>query len=309
MDRKHNYFEDADDEALSARIVEFAREYRAGDFPNPARKNCPSDEAWSQIAVSGKLPEPQIRKHLLNCSPCLRVFRAARESIDAVSPAVRESGRESGKTSWFGVFLKPFPAVGLFLLIAALAGAIIYPLFFASETEIVRQRPENRAADGQHDFPGDSAARTGTEDSPPAPNQNRALSAPVPDQPVKSRENRGSAARPAIEAGPPAGVTISLDLAKAAVSRNVASSETIYRLPARAASFNIKLIAHSPAGDYEISLLDESGRPLVKKQTKSSSGKNLKFTLDIPNKSGRARLCVAPKDEIPDCFAVRIGAE
>ena len=100
---------------------------------------------------------------------------------------------------------------------------------------------------------------------------------------------------------------IKLDLAKTSVLRNENSIERIFSLPAKSIYLKVKLIPDSPKGIYEVSLLDEFGKPLINGQLKKSNGKNLIINFDIRNKSGRARLCIAPQGEIPDCFAVTIG--
>lgn len=98
-----------------------------------------------------------------------------------------------------------------------------------------------------------------------------------------------------------------LDLSKAAVFRNGESQVNTYLLPSSQTKVNVKLPENYPAGKYTISLLDEFGKPLIMDQTISSNGKKAIFNLNLKNKTGSARLCVTPKGETPDCFAIKIS--
>jgi hypothetical protein len=57
-------------------LLHFARSYLAEAFPNPERKNCPSDDALQQLACQPVLADESLTKHLSCCSPCFRTYMA-----------------------------------------------------------------------------------------------------------------------------------------------------------------------------------------------------------------------------------------
>jgi hypothetical protein len=303
METGSKYFESDDDEVLSAEILEFAHGYQSNDFPNPKREGCPAKEDLLTIANSGALPKAEIREHLLGCSPCFLDFHAARQAASA-APAIDETGRVKQKSSWLAFFLRPFPAGAFALLVCALAGLVWYISSGRNSTEIARLENVNQPAPAFQKQPA-------VPDAANLPAENKASildNAPSKqNNPAADSQNRNAKTNFEDETKPPARKTVNLDLAKAAVLRNQTSSETVYSLPPQAVALNVKLPAKSPAGVYEVSLLDEFGKPLVKNLTKQSDGKNLTVNLNLRNSRGRARLCIAPKGEIPDCFAITIG--
>jgi hypothetical protein len=313
MGGNNNYFEELDDELLSAQIVEFTRAYQAEEFPNPDRNSCPSNETIAAVLNLGKLPEPELREHLLSCSPCFNAFQAARES-KTLFPMTEES---IPATKWFSlsnIFAQPFPAIALSALICGIAVIVIYvwTAFFNNNDLAKQTNSEPLTIGNQTDNSQNSSSNSNvflTEnrnviESAPEIESSNLQQSPNRDAPALSKEKRT-----AVENEPKllAKNIIKLDLAKTAGSRNETSRERIFSLPSRNVSLRVKLPANSPAGDYDISLLDETGSPLLESRTKYGDGRFLTTDLDLRKKRGRARLCIAPKGEVPDCFAVSIG--
>ncbi len=297
------YFESNDDEILSAEILEFTREYQSNDFPNPRREGCLPKEDLLKIADSDELPNAELREHLLSCSPCFLDFHAARQSKSA-APLIVETKSAKQKSPWFGFFLRPFPVAVLMVLFCVLTGIILSNLLNRTNTEIAKQ--ENIKQNAQV---SDNQTNSQNEATLPTENKEPELpqSPPKQNNSTANTQNKSLKTDSEIDSKILAQKTINLDLAKAAVLRNNASSETVYALPPQTIALNVKLPEGSPAGNYEVSLLDEFGKPLVKSLTKKSDGKTLTVKLNLQNERGRARLCVAPKGEIPDCFAVTVG--
>lgn len=69
-------------------FVSFAREYFAGDFPNPERKDCPPPAALNAAIKSGKLPDDSLRSHLFGCSECFSLYQQLLETHRQMEPAV-----------------------------------------------------------------------------------------------------------------------------------------------------------------------------------------------------------------------------
>lgn len=68
-------------------FVSLAREYFAGDFPNPERKGCPPRADLEATIQSGKLPDDTLRQHLFGCSQCFSLYQQIRDTRrDAHAP-------------------------------------------------------------------------------------------------------------------------------------------------------------------------------------------------------------------------------
>jgi hypothetical protein len=303
-EKENNWFEaDGEDEALTERILEFARGYQSADFPNPDREECLLPDELLNIASSGELPNPRLREHLINCSPCFLEFQTARKTK---KEALTANATKAKSGSWFGYLWLWFPVGALFLLVCGLVGLVIYGFFAKSETatggkNIVVNPVSQKQTDNEPASP--MAAKPATENKVAEQTQ----SPPQQSNQSPNKANRSIKVDSDKEPEFLAKSTINLDLAKSTVLRDGTSRETVHNLPSKIVTLKVKLIANSPSGNYEVSLLDASNKPILESLTKKSDGKSLRINLDLRNKSGRARLCVAPTGEIPDCFAVRIG--
>ncbi len=300
------YFEADDDLGLSAEILGFAREYQSIDFPNPNRKGCLPNNELVRIVHSGQLAKKGLRGHLLSCSPCFLEFQAARKQIE--KDIVKSLGPKTTakKNPGFIFFRHPLPAMILFLSVCCVSGMIIYGLLVPKNVEIAETKNINllyneQSSDIQKTLPGIPAVENIYK--APLVNQSRSK------QNIQALQKNNRRSKAVFENEQTARSAIKLDLARTSVLRNENSSETIFSLPARSINLKVKLIPESPKGIYEISLLDEFGKPLINGQLKKSNGKNLTINFDTRDKSGRARLCIAPQGEIPDCFAVKIGKD
>ena len=297
---------------MSAEFISLAREHYLNDNPNPRRVGCPPPDSWLKLARSKDLPDDSQRLHLLSCSPCLNDFRQARE-LQNDAPAAKS------KLSWLSFLRLPLPVAAMFLLVISSVGAGIYFWLIKPQTEIasvngqietqnqntnlpenqtekpVKQDLQIKAEESVNDSNAANPAKTKSLE-----NRKPGAKSPKPEKPVK--ENFAEETLLAKN-------TINLDLAKAAVLRGANTTQKVYQLSAKTMNFIVKLPLNSPSGKYEISLLDESHEPLIAQKTVTSSGKNVRFDLTLQNKNGRARLCINPVGEIPDCFAVKIGNE
>ena len=300
------YFEADDDLGLSAEILGFAREYQSIDFPNPNRRGCLPNNELVRIVNSGQLAKRGLREHLLSCSPCFIEFQAARKQIEKDIVIAIEPKPTSKKFRPFVFFRHPLPAMILFLAVCCVSGMILYGFLVSKDVKIAESRNINLF----HNEQSTEIQKTLPE-NPFVENVNKT---PLVNQSPSKQNNQSlqkdnKRAKAVFENEQSARNSIKLDLAKTTVLRNENSSETIFSLPAKSINLKVKLIPESPKGIYEVSLLDEFGKPLIKGQLKKSNGKNLTINFDIRNKSGRARLCIAPQGEIPDCFAVKIGKD
>lgn len=298
------YFEADDDLGLSAEILGFAREYQSIDFPNPKRKGCLPNNELVRIINSGQLAKRGLREHLLSCSPCFIEFQAARKQIEKDIVKALEPKPTVKKFPSFVYFRHPLPAMILFLSVCCVSGMILYGFLVPKDVEFAESKNINLLYNEQ----SIEIQKTLSE----IPYVEIVNKAPLVNQSPSKQNNQSlqknnKRSKAVFENEQLARRAIKLDLAKTSVLRNENSIERIYSLPAKSIYLKVKLIPDSPKGIYEVSLLDEFGKPLFEGQLKKSNGKNLIFNFDIRNKSGRARLCIAPQGEIPDCFAVYIG--
>jgi hypothetical protein len=300
------YFEAEDDEVLSNEILDFARQHHTKDFPNPKRENCPSSEDLLKIVNLGELPQPVLQEHLLNCSPCFLEFQSAREHTNLALAGVYKPENPTKKSPWYLLFISPVPAIVLFLFICGLTGSILYGLFARSDVEVSKQNESNFPStdpiiSNQHTLANSLSLQN--ENKPLVklqfPSKQGNL---LPNIETKNSKKSSQSKTKLLARN-----TVNLDLNKAAILRNESSEETVYNLRPENLTLNIKLPTDSPAGSYEISLLDEFGNTLLRKNTISRNGKSLNTNFNVQRKKGRARLCVALKGEIPDCFAIKIG--
>lgn len=297
MKRKKSKSESNGGDKTFMEFVEAARDFYLNDFPNPKRQDCPPSDMLSEIARSGKVPDDDLRRHLLGCSPCLKKFQAARES--EIFPTVSDA-----KVSWFDFFRTPIFAAVLLLLTVGLFGLLIYIFLPLKNEEVARQNrtietnkiPETLAPNAA-DLP---------ENAETPVNVNKTV-----EKNVNIKKPVGKVSPQPIEKSKTsAEKTFNFDVAKASVLRGKNERQTtIYLLPDKQINLNIKLVENSPAGDYEISLFDPFKKPLIESRVIYSDGESLKTKIDLTNQSGKARLCVAPVDEVPDCFLVDIVRE
>lgn len=309
-DSNKKYFEADNVETLSDEILEFSRKYRESDFPNPKREGCLPNKRLLEIANSTKLPDAEFREHLLNCSPCFNNFQTARQAKTIIAKA--EILAEAQKPALFDLFLRPFPIAVSIVLIGGLIGIFWLGWFDQTKKEKAEQdrptvlgNPKDKSDDNLNKNTEISTLQTNDIDETPVKpdrseesvNQRKKEKVEVFKKPEKPEPKKEVLV---------AKNTINLDLAKAAVLRNGNSKEIVYGLPSKIVIINVKLPPNYPTGNYEVSLLDEFGKPLLKGKIQKSKGKNIVIHLDLQNIDGLARLCVAPKGEIPDCFAVNI---
>ncbi len=286
-------------------FIGLARAHYLEDFPNPNRYNCPSAEDLRKIAASSELPNKSLHQHLLQCSPCLRDFREMRRLQTVSSPA-------KPKKFWFNYFRQPVPVFVFLLLILGLSAAASVYFWGNSETTGEnRQIAANSPNDISDNMPPESAVLP--DDSEKIRNESAETSASE-NLLTNERENIPANSKPEKPLIKPdnkeklmAKNSFNFDLAATAVRRSENSKEIVHNIPAQTVSLNVKLPRNSPSGNYEVLLLDESHQPLTAGKTVKSNGKNVSFNLDLQNQSGRARLCIAQRNEIPDCIPIKIG--
>lgn len=299
--------EKASNEVVTEQIIEFAREYHADDFPNPSRNDCPSKDVLMKIVESGKLPDESLRLHLLNCSPCFQDFRSMRSEKRSILPDA-ETNRNRKMQTWANFFRQPLPVLAMILLIIGLLSSALF--FFMRESPTTEYAKQTQLkTDTQPIIGGEKETERKTADLNDGNNKSIAESKRLDKIPGNTADGQPSKSNK-IKTAPPAYSAksfVSLDLSKAPVTRGANNKETIYPLRTETFDLIVKLPANYPAGIYEVSLLDEFGKPLTKAKVKQSNGRNLQLKLDLRRISGRARLCFATKGEIPDCVPVNIG--
>jgi hypothetical protein len=286
-------------------FISLAQEHYLKDFPNPNRYKCPPAENLLKIAGSSQLPDASLHQHLLQCSPCLKDFREARVSRTALHPAKPHKFR-------FNFFLSPIPAFGFLLLILGLfAAASVYFWGNSAATGENRQIAANSPNAVSEKIPSESPVLPDVseqiqKDSAENDASENLLTNARKDIPANSKPEK-PIIKPDDKEKLLAKNTFNFDLAATAVRRNENSKEIVHNIPPQTVSLNVKLPKNSPVGDYEVVLLDESHRTLTAGKTVRSNGKNVSFNLDLQNQSGRARLCIAQKNEIPDCIPIKIS--
>lgn len=267
------------DDELAAEILAFARQYRAEDFPNPAREGCPDSAVLRNMVNAGKLPEPKLADHLIACSECLEDLQKLRIKGSA---AAARAGASSRRFFWF-------------LLPATAVLAAVFVLFFVLRSDppelahSVTNVMENRSQPEAHIEPAvestEEVVITALENTPSIRDAKQNL----PKKPEVSAQ------------------VFNFDLAASQVTRGNSAGETPAPLPASRVRVKVRLIDNSPPGKYRVSILNSEADPAVDPQLTSSDGKSLDAEFDLTKVRGKLRLCAAPEGEIPDCIPIVVG--
>jgi hypothetical protein len=324
MEKTKQTFQEMSDEDLSEQILRFAQDYQEKAFPNLKREQCPSESDLLEIAKSGSLPDPEFRHHLLYCSPCFQEFRDLRRDFSPNETSVSKTPVPPNKNQfiWKNSFLRLIPIAVLFLIIFGLGLIVIY----IQSNKIEKDLVEKGSSKKDESLPGKGESQDLSEEftikkksigkDKNLTNKNagnkkilpikkdlsrngkktRKVNKPKVNRPVESNRSNNEIARNFIK----------LNLSDTTVLRGESNKQKSFNLPSQQVNVTVNLLKNSPKGTYEISLLDEFGKSLIKTKVKESNGKNLNFDLDLRNKKGNARLCIAPKSEIPDCFLINM---
>ena len=103
-------------------LTDFARQYYATDFSNPARIDCPHPETLAAILRAGRLPGESLRAHLFGCSACFVEYREAlaQRKTQGLSAPVSSQWRKLVGA----VRARPIPAVsGAAAVVLVIVGA------------------------------------------------------------------------------------------------------------------------------------------------------------------------------------------
>lgn len=263
-------------------IIAQAAQQHAIWFPNPERRGCPQPGQITSLIWTGRLPEQQLRQHLLSCSEC---FSEYREQLTAyqVTQQAAPTGWQRWQASWRIKSALAFSAV----LLVSLGGWFLWqqtktPLPSKIATQIATKRNAN-------DFP-----------SPPA------SSPPQSQPPVADRESRRIVSPPT--PAPPLTRTIDLNeyVALRDVKAGITEEKTIH-LAAESTRLKLNLPEGSAKGTYTVRLIDALGRSLNRVAAFSQTGHTLTVTLDLrPVKANNYRLEISRVDEAPDYYPVTV---
>ena len=249
-------------------FVSFAREYFAGDFPNPERKGCPPRTDLEASIQSRQLPDDALRQHLFGCSQCFSLYQQ-----------LRETQREAHIPFWQRasefIFAQKLILGPVFAVLVVAGIAVVY---FTSKT------PQHNVAEV------DQTRGVGNAD----------VSSTVTPSPEPAATQH--------EPAPEAVSVARVDLRDYTLRRgNESSAAEPLRVKQGMIAFSIMLPEGSPAGSYSVSLLDAFGKTLRSRGASSPDGKKLSATLNLSFPENQTyRLCVSRANEPPNCYPIVI---
>ncbi|MBK7705986.1 MAG: hypothetical protein IPJ30_09450 [Acidobacteria bacterium] len=302
MKENEDHFSSLSDFDLAEEIIDFAREYRSESFPNSDCIGCPTHPTLVAVARSGELPDPEIREHLLFCSPCFNEFRTARDS--AATPATT-----AARSSWAFWPLSAVAEIRYPLGLAVTAGAVLVAFAMLSYLIVLDSKPELAKATTTGQTGGISPFSNTVVDDVNRPDvrlKQNSVDSVSQKSPAAEAKNEVTG-RGKTSLNRTTDRSYELRVIDATVLRSGSSAaEAVYTLPAKKINLEVKLPEGSRRGKYEVSLRDEFGKPQIANQTVKSNGKSLAVKLDLGGRRGPVRLCVAPDGEIPDCFSIEV---
>lgn len=288
-------------------LVTFAQAYYATEFPNADRSGCPPSAEMRAIALSGELPQGELRAHLLACSECFRLFRSARLSLSPQMFArATPSWRQRMRGAWRGFtasrLLTPVGALALALLMIGgvwwwwqSASDETSPLVAMNRSpQTITTQPDRQEA-GANESP---ANESNTETTTPLNETTRSVRAP------RSSDAPRDAALPRI-------VEINLredSLMRQADGDDDGERRALSLLPERQ-RLRLRLPEGRQPGNYTVSVLDAFGRTLVSTAARSNGRTLTTGTIDLRELTPRAyRLSIAREGEVPDYVSFVINS-
>jgi hypothetical protein len=259
-------------------FISVAREYFAGDFPNPERKGCPRRAEIEKSIKSGVLPDDDLRQHLFACSECFVLYREILVAPRELKPA------QSGFWQRVTAFVRERPVLAWAPGLVALLAVIAVPVYIAMRSPQPRNIMSQEQPVSQVRDSGSSPVVTPSPLSPaPAPTQN---------QPVQESVH-----------------VARLDLRDYSPHRGGAEGQNEQSLQVRPGQtlFAITLPEGSPAGSYSVSLLDAFGKTMRTRTVNTPDGKKLTTTLNLHNlRDQKYRICVSRTNEPPNCYPILV---
>ncbi len=268
-------------EEFTDSVLESARRYYSGDFPNEGRVGCPSPEHIAGIVDSGSMPDEEFREHLMSCSPCFTDFTERCRLRPMLMPTVKSERKAEAESG---------------LKVLGVAAAVIFTLSVAVGSLVLTSSNDRPATDPATDI---QSATPSTEDVSTV----EATAEPAGGQDAPVRDGLGESE---VKNFPEPRATLDLDIARLSVRRGNGSAEKSIEVAAAKQRVVVRLVAGSPPGIYNIFLLDEFGEPVGTAVAVKSDGRRLKADLDLSRTTGAARLCIGYGEEVPDCFSVFI---
>jgi len=251
------------------KLIEFAREYFAADFPNPDRRGCPDRATLDSLARSGRLPDDDLRAHLFGCSDCFNEYRTALAERPQMSPVIsrKESWQDRWRAAWTPI-IRPS-------LAWASAAALVIALAVWTTRRAEPEAPSQNIAQHRSQA-GASSPAPALSDPAPTPQIASTVEslAPQPRLIMKRRK-----AVPAVEA------TVSVDLNEYVAMRDVKGTNRFIQPAITLQAVRTRLKLNFPegslAGTYNVSLLDEFDIAIVANTATSRDGKKLVTVLDL----------------------------
>ncbi|MDQ3799910.1 MAG: hypothetical protein M3384_10690 [Acidobacteriota bacterium] len=303
-------------------LLDEAREYHAAAFPNTARQDCPGYQELVSVIKSEKLPDAGLRRHLLSCSDCFRDFQAIRQTEPPPKPlkAFAAGSGEIGKSN-SGLFFRPF-SVGLMATGLLLISIFAFYLLSRSSSDnegkneiVVTTQPQTNTAAGIPP-PVENAAQDSQPDNltTPLPPEADDFQANRKNDKANSGKNRIKEPGNDVKKDSQrliAQNTVQIDVEPQSVWRDGQAGQPDDEQPrvlkAAVTRLQLNIPPEYPAGRYEISFYNESGKKVTAQSAVRRQGGKLQVTFDLRNTAEeRLRLCLAPEGEVPDCYPVKI---
>ena len=281
-------------------LIAFARKYFSTDFPNLSHLGCPPPGTLSGLLGSGKLPQAELRAHLLGCSECFCEYREAMAS--------HRSAAAMSANSWWPRMAAWTRKPGLVFASAITLLTLLFVGVFVWR-ELTQPPAPSLAKNG-------SGPSAGSAEAPQASQMPGAASEVTPTP------EASAAQRPFIQRSQKADrrpheliakvVPIEIDLEDYTTLRDVreagSGGEKPIKLPPSRTRLVLRLPERGAKGLYHVSIVDAYGKPLITEKRKSPDGKTLTIILNLSGLSEKAsRLSVARAGQAPDFYPVVIG--
>lgn len=315
MGKANQNFESSESEefenSAAEELLADAREYYATAFSNPERQNCPARRELISPLESNRLPDENLRRHLLSCSECFRDFHAARQAQSRTEKAAAISNR--AEKSWLSFLFNPLP------IAATVAGLLLVAtiVFFAWRKTNEKVAVGNQTAPiltsqpVEKDLPNQNANNSeigfSQTENNSQPNQNaNQTNTKTSANKIREQNPNPNAAKLIAQN------TIRFDVKPQEVWRAEQNggrkNEIVKTFKAMATVLQLNLPPEYPSGVYEVSFYDETGNKITAQTATRRKSEKLEVKFDLRPFSGRRlRLCIAPNGEVPDCYPVKIG--
>lgn len=292
---RQKIFGNSDQEEVKS-IVGTARDYFGSDFPNPKRIGCPPEESFRKLIGDKKLPDENLRSHLLNCSECFEEYRNLLQQAKLPAAASKP------------LFpLKPILLGGLVICLIVF-GCLLWFRNADSENTKSAQNKHPASENSENEESSTNAIAESIETNSNITIENSAINnKSLAQKENKSINERQAAVRENAPLLAKNEVEINLNNPSVWRSANEPNQKPVV-LQARRTWLRIKLPKENPQGMYEVFIVDELGKRLTEQNNIRARKGSLSVNLDLKGLSGnQKRLCLAPPGEIPDCVLIKIA--